>query len=72
MAKFQCTLEADFPIYEALSSEVERSERFDAVVEKTRTGVRIRISAEDASSLTIAVNHWLRLIKASSTVVQVI
>ncbi len=72
METFRCVLEANLPLYDSLVSEVEPGKRSQSVLEKTESGVRIKISADDVSGLTASVNYWLRLIKASSTVHQVI
>ncbi len=72
MSVYSCTLEVSLPLFDALSEEKDESDRFTTHLEKTKTGVKILITAEDPAGLTAGANHWLRLIKASSGVYKVI
>ncbi len=69
---FECKISVGLPIYEALVHEAEFGNRSDNLIEKGENGVVITVRTDDASALMGSVNYWLRLIKASSEVLQVI
>jgi tRNA threonylcarbamoyladenosine modification (KEOPS) complex Pcc1 subunit len=72
MSKFQFTLDVGLPLYDALKSESSFGKKSDSKIEKTEDGVRITVSTDDITALLASTNYWLRLIKASSSVYQVI
>lgn len=72
MSNFQCTLEIGLPLYDALVDEASFGKKSESKIEKTSNGVKITVLTDEVTPLVASVNYWLRLIKASSSVYQVI
>jgi tRNA threonylcarbamoyladenosine modification (KEOPS) complex Pcc1 subunit len=72
MSKFQCSFEVELPLYDVLLSEAGFGRKSESKLEKTANGVKISVFTDDITALMASANYWLRLIKTSSSVFQVI